>query len=242
MRTLLFAAAVLAAAGPARADEAEARAVVERAVAAGGGGKLAGLRAGVWKTNGTVQGRTSKADFHGELPGRFRIDSTRPVDGKPTRFSRIVDGDKGWVVEGEAVRPMTAAEIQGVRASFYHKQAVTTLVPLLDKGCKLELVGPDEVNGRPATVVRASREGFPDVVIAFDRETGLPARSSVTDTNAATGKERRVELVLSDYKEFGGVKMPGRTRTYHDGKLFLDVELLDFKASASLPAGTFAKP
>lgn len=241
MRTLT-AAVLLAAVAAARADDAgKAAVVVDRAVKLiGGEKKLADLKAGVWKTAGQVQGRQSRAEFHGELPGKFRIDSDRVIDGKPARLSRIVDGDKGWVVEGDTTRPMTKAEIDGVRSSFYHKQAATTLIPLKHPDCRLTSGGRVEVNGKPVDVVRAARKGFPELTLYFDAETGLLAKSEMTDTDARTGRPRKVELEFAAYKEFDGIKMASRTKTYHDGKLFLEVEITEFKGAAGLPAGTFA--
>lgn len=219
---------------------ADARGLVEKAAAAAGGrDRLAHLKAGVWATSGTVQGRPSRAEFRGELPDRFRIDSTRPVDGKPTRVSRVVAGDRGWVVEGDAKREMTPAELAGARASFYHKQAAATLLPLLDPAVTLTPVAPAVVNGQPAPGVRASRPGYPPITLHFDPATGLVARSEMAEPAGGGKPARRVELVFSDYREFDGVRMAGRTKTYHDGKLFLEAELTDFKGSAGLPAETF---
>ena len=48
--------------------------------------------------------------------------------------------------------------------------------------------------------------------------------------------------MLSDYKEFDGVKMASRTKTYHDGQLFLDTELVEFRRADSLPGKTFDAP
>lgn len=241
MRWVLPALGLAAFLAPGPADDTDqARAAVDRAIAAiGGEQKLQGLTAGTWKTSGVFQGKQSRAEFRGELPGRFRIDSTRIVDGKPVVFSRILDGDKGWVVEGEAVREMTPAEVEGVKTTFYHKQMATTLLPLKDKGCELKLVGPADVNGKPTTAVRAARKGFPDVTLHFDSATGLLVKTELTDKNPMTGKDRKVELEFGEYKEFDGVRMATRTKTYHDGKLFLEAEITEFKGAKSLPPGTF---
>lgn len=163
------------------------------------------------------------------------------MDGKPTRYSRVVNGDKGWVIEGDKVRPMAAAEIAGVRESFYRKQIATTLIPLTDKACKLSAAGR-AVAGRPATAIRASQAGFPDVTLYFDQETGLPAKTEMTGRDPAGGRGRKVELVLSDYKEFDGVKMAARTKTCYDGRLFLDTELVEFRRADALPGKTFDAP
>lgn len=225
--------------GAARADD-PARDAVDRAIAAvGGEEKLRALKGGVWKTSGVFQGKPSRAEFRGELPGKFRIDSTRVVDRSPVRHSRIVDGDKGWVVEGGAVREMTRAEVEGVRTTFYHKQLATTLLPLKDKETTLTPGGPADVNGKPAVAVVAARKGFPDVTLYFDPATGLLVKTATTDKAAATGKARRVELEFSDYKEFDGIRLATRTKTYHDGQLFLEAEITEFKATTAHPPGTF---
>ena len=219
---------------------ADARALVEKAVAAAGGkDRLTLLKAGVWSTSGTVQGRPSRAEFRGQLPGQFRIDSVRPVDGKPTPFSRIVDGDRGWVVEGEAKREMRPEELASVRASFYHKQAAATLLPLLDPAVTLAPVPPLVLGGKPAPGVKASRPGLPPLLLHFDPATGLVAKSEMTEPQGTSKPGRKVELLYTDFKAFDGVKMAGRTKTFHDGKLFLEVELIDFKGSAGLPPVVF---
>jgi hypothetical protein len=243
MRTRLLTATLglLIPAAGAADDAAEARAVVDRAVrAAGGADKLAALTAGTWKTNSFVQGRPSQAEFRGELPGKFRLDGTRTVDGKEVPFRRIVDGDKGWVVTGGDVRPMTPAEIEGVKSTFEHKQLATTLVPLAGKDYTLTLLPPADLNGRPAQVVKAARAGRPDLKLYFDPSTGLLAKTETTDTAPATGKPRKVELEFSDYREFDGIKLAGKTKAYHDGELFIETELTEFKAAKDgLPPGSF---
>ncbi len=224
-----------------QADEpVEARRIVERAIAAIGGGKnLEALKGGVWKTSGTVRGNPSQAEFHGELPGKFRIDSTRVVDGKSVRYSRIVNGDEGWVVQGTAIEPMTAAEIAGVKASFYHKQAATTLMPLKEKDVVLSVVGKVAIEAGKGTQIQVARKGYPNLVFTFDDKSGLLVKSEMTDKDPRTLADRKVEIEWKNYKTFDGVKMASQTKTYHDGKLFIDTEILDFKAAGRFPEKTF---
>src|SRR4051812_41074903 len=119
-RVLIVISLLAAGAGSTFADEAaKARKVVDRAIKViGGAKKLGELKAAVWKTNGTFQGRPSRAQFSGELPGKFRIDSTRLVDGKKTIYSRIINGEKGWIVDDGQVKPMGVAEIADVKSSY----------------------------------------------------------------------------------------------------------------------------
>src|SRR5262245_20836517 len=96
-------------AGAARAGEKEdIRALVDAALAAKGGEKsLNALRAAVWKSEGERPGRTTRAALAGQLPGQFRLESERTVDGKTTLFVKIINGDKGWVLDGGKYRTMS---------------------------------------------------------------------------------------------------------------------------------------
>jgi hypothetical protein len=220
-------------------DPAQAVAVVDQAIAAScGAEKLAALNAGIWKTSGVFRGQQSRAEFQGELPDKFRIDSTRVVDGKTVNHSRIISGTKGWVVEDGKVTPMTEEELKSVRESYYHKQLATTLVPLKHKDCKLSFEGIRVLNERPASVVKATRTGYPDVTLYFDRDTGLLAKTEMAQ-RSASGKDVQVELFFSQFREFDGIKIATRTKALHDGKPFLETEITEFKAVKKLPEEVF---
>ena len=240
MRALLV-TTLLFAAGVARADETdpEAAAVVDRAVAASGGAeKLAALKAGVWKTSGTFRGQQSRAEFSGELPDKFRIDSTRVVDGKTVQHARIINGERGWVVTDGRVTPMTEDELKGVRASYYHKRLATTLLPLKDKECLLSFEGVRALEGKPVAVVKAVRKGYPDVTLFFDKESGLLAKSESVQ-RSGSGSDVHVELFFNQFRDFDGIKIATRTKALHDGKPFLETEITEFKQVKSLPPETF---
>lgn len=241
MKHFILLAVPLLYASLARADEAsDARQVVDRAIAAiGGQERVQRLTGGIWKTNGTVRGNPSKAEFQGQLPDKFRIDSMRLINGEKVPYSRIVNGERGWVVEGSQITPMSEAEISGVRSTFYHKQAATTLLPLLDKGTQLRVAARSIVDGQPVTQIRVTREGFPSLLFTFSEASGMLIKSEMSAPDARTGMDRKVEIFWSDHTEFDGVKMARRSKTFHNGELFIDTEITEFHAASSHPAGTF---
>lgn len=237
----LVAALVLLPLSPHADDPSEARKVVDRAIAnIGGADHLRELTGGVWKTKSIVQGNPSQADFYGELPGKFRLDSTRSVEGKKVRFSRIINGDKGWIVQDGNVSPMNPQEITAVQTSFFHKQTATTLLPLIDKSVQLVVLRRNlPLEGRRVTQLKAMKKGFPDLLLWFDDQSGLLVKSQMTDKDPNTMSDRRVEIHWLDYKVFDGVKMATRTKTYHNDKLFIDSTLIHFKITKTLPESTF---
>ncbi|QVL34620.1 hypothetical protein KIH39_12135 [Telmatocola sphagniphila] len=222
--------------------EEEARKIVRAGIEKIGGlDKVTSLKSGVWKTSGVFQNKQSRGEFRGELPGRFRLDSTRIVNGETVKSARIVDGKKGWTILGNEVKPMSEEQVASFRNSFYHKQVANTLLPLLDKECSLSKLGTVKIDDEPTTIVKATREGYPDLLLFFSDKTGLVVKSFMNEKNEVSGKEKKVEIFYSQFKDFGGFHMASRVKTIQDGKPFQEAEITEFKASSErLPEGTFA--
>jgi hypothetical protein len=248
---LLSAALAVALAAPcaARADDQEdARALVERAIeAAGGRAKLEGLTSGSWRTRATNlevdPPRVASAQLHGQLPDKFRVESTSEVDGKKVTVARVIDGARGWTVRDGEVKEMDAEALKRSRQAYYHKQLAQTLVPLLrDRTFRLKLLGETKVGDRAALGLRVSSAGQPDVTLYFDKMTALVVKSELTDVNEITGKGEAVEMLFSKHRAFDGIMMPGRTETRKDGKTIRQIELLDFEPNAKVKPELFKKP
>ena len=94
-----------------RADEQERlKALVDEAIKAKGGERrLIELRAAVWKSQGVKPGRTTRATLYGQLPGKFRLESERTENGRTILFVKIINGDRGWTLEGGKAVPMSRA-------------------------------------------------------------------------------------------------------------------------------------
>jgi outer membrane lipoprotein-sorting protein len=235
---------LLLAGGAARADEPERlKALVEEAIKAKGGeARLIELQAAVWKSRGTGPERTTRATLYGQLPDKFRLESERTTDGKTTRFVKVINGDRGWAVEGGKVRALTAEEMAQTRETFYHKHLDTTLLPLKDK--EVELAGLDEstVEGRRALGLRVRRPGRPDLKLYFDKETKLLLKSEMTTKGREGGKGTRLEYVYGDYQDFDGIKLARKLKRFADGKPVGEVELVEFRPRAGLERHVFERP
>lgn len=235
--------ALLLAGGAARADEAERlKALVEEAIKAKGGeARLVELQAAVWKSRGTGPERTTSATLYGQLPDKFRLESERTTGGKTTRFVKVINGEKGWAVEGGKVRDLTAEEMAQTRETFYHKHLDTTLLPLKDR--EVELAGLDEstVEGRPTLGLRVRRPGRPELKLYFDKESKLLLKSEMTG-KGRDGKPTRLEYVYGDYQDFDGIKLARKLKRFTDGKPVGEVEIVEFRPRASLGRHVFERP
>ena len=242
MRLMLITAVLVTPVAACADEPPEVKAVIDRAIkAAGGADKLAQLKAGVWSSRSA--GRPTETKLYGQLPNQFRLDSERTVDGKPVVVTRVIDGATGWVKQGETVTPMSPEQVAGMRATYYHKAAAQTLLPLRDPGTTLVPLGEVLVNGRPTIGVRVLHKDVPELRLFFDKETGLVAKGEARVREKPNGPEVLMEEYYSDYREINlGVKLPHRTKSVRDGKPIREVEMTGFRAVPKLDAALFKTP
>jgi hypothetical protein len=235
---------LLLAGGAARADEqGQLKALVEEAIKAKGGeSRLADLQAAVWKSQGTGPERTTRATLYGQLPDKFRLESERTVDGKTTRFVKVINGKRGWTVEGGKVREMTAEQMAETRETFYHKHLDTTLLPLKDREVELAALPEARVEGRAALGLRVRRLGQPDLKLYFDKETKLLLKSEMTSKAKGGGKGTHLEYLYSDYQDFDGIRLARKLKRFADGKPVGEVEIVEFRPRPNLERHLFERP
>ena len=229
--TSLFAGLLV---GSVRADEADARKIVNDAIkAVGGSGKTTAV---TWNGKGKFYGMGDGIDFTGtwsiQPPDKFRMEINNFA-------TFIVNGDKGWIVMGGETKEMTKEEVAEQREDM-HVQFVQTLHPLKDKAYTLALVGESKVGDKTAIGVKVSRKGRRDVTLYFDKESHLVAK--VEHTVKDGDKEVIQESVVTEWTKRGDVKMASKLVIKRDGKLYVESEMSDYKILEKHPDGTFDKP
>jgi hypothetical protein len=221
-------------------DQADAKAIVERAIKAAGGEKnLARFKAHTWNEKGTYYGQGKGQPFTGKYavqwPGQFRME----IEGV---FTLVVDGDKGWLKSGGETTAMPKEMLAGQQGSLYGGW-VSTLLPLAGKEFTLATLPAIKIDDRPAMGVKVTRKGYPDVQLYFDKGTGLLAKSEFTvRSEEEKGKQVKQESFFSAHKEIDGTKIPMKMVIKRDGKVFLEAEHYDMKPAEKLDAKVFAKP
>jgi hypothetical protein len=237
---------MLAAAAPARADDgAAARALVDRAVQAhGGGAKLAKLPAVTGKLKGTFHGLGVAAAFTGEFaaqgPDRQKFVIEAEVGDEKFRLVHVLNRDKGWVKINDDTEELDKEDLAEAKEEAYGEW-VATLVPLKGKAFRLAPLGEVNFDKRPALGVRVSSKGHRDVNLYFDKKTGLLVK---TETRVKDDNDQEVteETFLSNYKEVQGTQQATKLTVKRDGKLYLESEVTDYQLAEKLDDGVFAKP
>jgi hypothetical protein len=225
-------------------DDAEAKRIIEKAVEAhGGAAKLTKLKAATWKSKGTFHGPMGAQEFTGEyavqLPGKSRFDIAA---GNGFGFVFVLDGEKGWAKFGDQAQELDKGTVAEVKENLYATW-LTTVAPLTDKTLSLKPLGESKVGDRPVLGVKVSQKGHRNVLLYFDKETGLLAKSSTKAKDLFQGgKEVEAVELYSDYKEFNGVKRPTKVTELKDGKTSVEETRSDYKLSERLDDKLFAKP
>ena len=227
---------------PLKADDTdEARAVIDKAIKAiGGEEKLAKFKNHTWKNKGTWYGMGDgvpyTANYAVAWPDKFRFE----VEGG--FMTVVLDGDKGWMQAMGDTHEMSKEELAQQKEELYAGRVIT-LMPLKDKAFKLSLTGETKVDDKPAVGVKVSHKDHQDVMLYFDKDSGLLVKSErKTKVPEEGNKEVTQENLYTDYQEVEGAKMAMKMTILRDGKKYVEGENFEIKPVEKHDDKTFAKP
>jgi hypothetical protein len=221
-----------------------ARALVDKAImAAGGEANLKKHQAQTWNEKGTYYGMGDGLPYTSKLamqfPGQFRMAVS---SGGMDIFTLVLDKDKGWMKDDAGkVREMTKDELKN-QQSDTKAGWIASLLPLKDKAFVLESIPGVQVGKKPTAGVSVTRADYPTVKLYFDKESGLLVKS---EYEAFSGEKKRkvlTEIIYQNFKLIDGAQMPTHIIVNHDGKVYVEADILDLKAEGKLEAKVFDAP
>ena len=238
----LAALVVLGPAGAARA--ADTKAVLDKAVTAlGGEDKLKALKGGTGKSKGTITFMDTDNKFTGQTTveglDHLRTEIEGNFGGTDTKVVVVIKGDKGWVKFGDMKTEMDKDALAGQKRDIYLQVGAMNPLVLRGKGFKVESADETKVGGKPAVGLKVTGPDGKDFKMYFDKESGLPVKQ-VAKVRGFMGEDFTQETTYSDYKDFGGVKRPTRTKATRDGNKFLESTTLSFKPLEKVDPKTHA--
>jgi hypothetical protein len=189
--------------GRASAQEAEARALVEKAVKARGGlDKLRRDLASHRKTRGVFHrdGFTFTGESFSEPGNRLRIDLRGTLNNRPSTRVLVFDGSTGWRGFDGATYDLKGADRERLDKSIYADRVCGLVTLMKDKGYTLSTLGEEQVKGKPALGVKVQSEGKPDVLLYFDKQSGLLVKSSNRMMDPDEDREVHLEFYYSDFR------------------------------------------
>lgn len=248
MRRLAFLTVALALLAGAVHGQANATAVLDKAIAAAGGeAKLAKLQGLTLKGKGNYH-EAGKPDIpftstwytQGNDKGRT-INELEAMGAKSYEV-RVINGDKGWVKDGKLeARVMDKDDLADERENLYFNW-VTTLAPLKGKDFKLTAAEDAKVDGKAAAAFSVSSKGHRDIKLYFDKESGLLVKSERKVRDSSANKDVVEEVYFSNFKDADGIKIAMKYSVKWDGQPQADVEMTEAKAQEKLDDKLFQKP
>ncbi len=247
MRRILFPlTAVFAFAPVVRADDAaDAKAIIEKAIKARGGKPDTKFTAMTWKDKGTLSGAGAPAPYTAEwsfqAPDKYRFVFQADLGGAKFETTIVVNGEKGWEVDGGKVLAVTGDRLAGLQHDA-HQMWVMSLTPLLtEKVFTLATAKEKDVDGKPASAVTVTRDKMPVMTLYFDKGSGLLVKWEMTRKDGLK-KDVNHEAYFSDYKDIGGVKRFTKMKLVRAGEPLLEATLTDAKEFEKLDEKLFEKP
>jgi len=235
-----------AVAGAARADDADVKSILDKAIKSlGGEAKLAKLDAYSTKIKGTLSfnGNDNSFSSVSTVQGldRFHSQFEGEFGGNKVQAVVVLNGDKGWRKFGDNSMDLDADAVANEKRTIYLQVIPVTIVPLKSKGFKVETAAEEKVAGKPAAVLKVTAPDGKDFTLAFDKDSGLPVRL-VAKVRGFQGEDFTQETTFSDYTDFDGVKRAKKTEAKRDGETFVKTEVTEFKAIEKVDPKLFEKP
>ena len=237
----------LAAAGGARADEV-VNAILDKAIKAhGGADKLAREGAARTRSKGTIEilgGLSFTEESLVQDPDKLKSTLQLEVMGQNVTVVTAFSKDKGWYQANGQTMDMDAKMLDAMKEALYliRVAKLTALRDNKDKALEVSILGEDKVDGRPVIGIRVASKGHNDISLFFDKETGLVSKLVHRSPDPMSGQEITEERIIQEYQDLDGLKVAKKALINHDGKKFMEVEVLEVKLVDKVDDSEFAKP
>ncbi len=240
---------------PAKAEPAKAQAmtvdpaakvVIEKAIAAHGGkDALDKYPASTAKIKGEMQVFETASAFTGELtalrPDKVRLELAGEMLGMKSAVVQIINGDKVKQTFNGQVKTLGDAEKTEMRQVMF-MQETASLTPLLGGKYGVKAEKDEKVGDADAAVILVTAKGMKDLRLFFDKKTGYLVKSSrkALLVGSLEPKEVVEDIVMSEFKKFGGVQLATKSVVTQDGKKFMTLDILDAKFMPGADAKLFS--
>jgi hypothetical protein len=240
----MLAAALACRAGIAYPQTAED--IVERHLAAmGGRAALEKLTSRV--TTGTISVSTPGGDLTGSITvynkGANKSRTLVRIDASQFGLGQIVqdqrfNGTSGYALDTlNGNREIAGDQLETARSNTFP----SPLLNYKDAGTRLELLGREKAGDRDAFVLRVTPKTGPPARMFFDAETYLPARTVVTVNVPQLGGDVEQTIVMSDYRDVDGVKVPFQIRSINQFQT-LSITVTKVEQNTAIDDAMFSKP
>jgi outer membrane lipoprotein-sorting protein len=169
-------------------------------------------------------------------PNKMRVETTF----QDKKIVQAYDGRKAWWI-----MPFLSADAQEMaqeQAEPFVEQAdfENPLVVFKEKGYKLELLGKEDIEGKPAFKLKLTKTDGKDIYFYLDMESGIELKSSLTIKVGET--ETLTEIIYGDYKPIDGVMLPFYVENKVNGQTQMQMTMESIEINPAMDDAMFAMP
>jgi RNA polymerase sigma factor (sigma-70 family) len=155
----------------------------------------------------------------------------------------VVNGNSGWAMNAQKQEEIMDKKLKPYLAMLHAVRFSQKPSALLAKEFKLSHLGELKIGDRDMVGLNVEQEGFRDIGIYFDKQTGLPAKCEFLFPKVPGSMEdMQISLTFSDYKEFDGIKHFTKFAVNVEQQQLTTVELSNIRLLETIDAKQFTKP
>jgi outer membrane lipoprotein-sorting protein len=230
-----------------RAQDADLKAILRKAIEAHGGEKnLSKFKAVITKFKGSMEFMGGTIDVNGETslqkPDKVKNVMKLEIKGKTYEVITVFNGAKLWVNTAGQTKEIDDEKILKAAREEMQAEGPGSFADFLKPPYKLSAIGDVKVKGKDAIGIRISKKGQKDISMFFDKKTFLNVKTEMRTLDPMTGQEVSQEKFILGYQDKNGMKTPKRVELVKDGKAFMKLEILEYTPFEKLDDSVFAKP
>lgn len=249
LRSTLFLVGVclsLTCAAPSGAQQDELQAYLDKVIKAHGGeAKLRSSMATHVKAKGKINADNNEfsvtLEGYFQLPDKIKLVMELDLQGKNLSVVVVLDGKDAFANVMGKPDKVPEELLKELKTSLY-REYVTRLVPLKDKSFALSSLGEVKIDDKDAVGLQVTKQGYPDMNLYFDKTTHLLVKAEYRAVEPSMKQEVDQVRRLSDYKEFGGIRLATKIVLDNAGKRFAELEITELRVVEKHDAAIFGKP
>ena len=224
----------------------EVKAVIEKAVKAHGGAeKLSKMKCLQSKGKGKLElfgGLDMTQEVSIKYTGKLREVVEMNVNGVNVKVISVFDGNKASITANGQPVEVSDKLMEEFKEAAYGMRVARLTNLLTDKSLQLSLLGESKVDGRAAVGVKVASKGHRDIDLYFDKQSGLLSKVQTRKHDPQSMQEVDEERIIKEYQDLEGQKVPKKVLVNHDGKKYLELEVLEIKFPDDIAESEFQKP
>ncbi len=212
------------------------RDIFDKVIAAcGGKSAFAAIKSTVTKAE--ISATTPQGEFQMSVtstvvfPNKLNQEMTMPMGS----FTRIYDGEKGWMVSAQGTQDMPESQLKEIKADRFR-----TFVNLFQASdLKIQYLGTEDFEGKKLDVLLISDPVGNELKLYIDQVTSLPLKQSYRGQGMMGPTS--FEEFFSDFRQVAGVKLPYQKVTNVDGKKYAETKTTEMNINTPVDENLFIK-